>query len=184
MDGGLKKDSKKSLGKFSFLTGIEGASKQLPCVLYFSWGSIANGARRELARPSSRHTSTTHTHTHWETYILCPLSPSANHIHWLQTDTEQGDCTFPDPAASLDLLHYLDLLYDSTTRHCGLQECRTVLQSHEYTHSEDYSHPGEAIENTFSFPGATVWFIFSHSQAWEMPGGCSLLSTTSWLAKR
>lgn len=32
-------------GKFDF----EGASRQLPCVLYFSWGLIANGARPELA---------------------------------------------------------------------------------------------------------------------------------------
>lgn len=163
MDGGLKKDSKKSLGKFSFLTSIEGASKHLPCVLYFSWGSIANGVRRELARPSSRHTSTTHTRTHTErrTYTVPIRQP-----HPLTTNRYRaGGLYFPRPCCQFDLLHYLDLLYDSTTRHCGLQECRTVLQSHEYTHSEDYSHPGEAIENTFSFPGATVWFIFSHSQA-------------------
>lgn len=66
MGGGLRIDSKKSRGKFRFLPSIEGASKQLPCVLYFSWGSMVNGARRELARPSTQHASTVHTYTQRE----------------------------------------------------------------------------------------------------------------------
>lgn len=63
MGGGLRIDSKKLRGKFRFLPDIEGASKQPPCVLYFSWGSMANGARRKLAGPSTQRTSTIHTHT-------------------------------------------------------------------------------------------------------------------------
>lgn len=50
MGRGLETDSEKSRGKFSFLSSNEGSSKQLPCVPYFSWGSMANGARRDLAK--------------------------------------------------------------------------------------------------------------------------------------
>lgn len=95
----------------------------------------------------------THTYTHKDEHTL-PTIP-IRQPHPLTTNRCRAeDCTFPDPAASLDLLHYLDLVYDNTTRHCGLKECRTALQSHDYTRIVDYSRPGEAIENTFSFPGA------------------------------
>lgn len=106
MGGGLKGDSKKSRGKFRFLTGIEGASKQLPCVLYFSWGSMANGAKRKLARPSPRHTSTVHTpaYTYTEKDVHTLPTLPIRQPHPLTTNQYRAeDCTFPDPAASLDL---------------------------------------------------------------------------------
>lgn len=122
MGGELKRDSKKSRGKYRFLTGNEGAWKQLPCVLYFGWGSMANGARRELARPSTQHTSTIPTHTYTLTEKALHTLPTIPILqpHPLTTNWYRAeDCTFPDPAASLDLLHYLDLVYDNTTRHWG-----------------------------------------------------------------
>lgn len=51
------------------------------------------------------------------------------------------------------------------------KECMTVLESHEYTHIVTVIQ-GEATENSFSFPGATVCFTFNQSQAWELPVGC------------
>lgn len=59
----------------------------------------------------------------------------------------------------------------------------TVLQSHEYTHIVAYSHPGEAIENTFSLPGAIVCFTFNQFQTWELPIDCWPQNSTSCLAQ-
>lgn len=147
---------------------------------------MANGARRELAGSSTQHTSSVPTHTYTlpekdvHTLPTIPLlQPHPPTTNWCRAE----DCTFPDPAASLELLHYLDLVYHNTRRHWGLQECMTVLQSHKYTHIVAYSHPGKAIENTFSFPGAIVCFTFNHYPAWELPVDCWPQSSTSCLAQ-
>lgn len=117
------------------------------------------------------------THPQRKTNILPTvplLQPHPLTTNWCGAE----DCTFPDPAASLELLHYLDLVYHNTTRHWGLQECMTVLQSHKYTHIVAYSH-----QYTFSFPGAIVCFTFSQFQAWGLPVDCLTQNCTSCLAQ-
>lgn len=126
MGGGLKRDSKKSRGKFRYWTGNEGASKQLPCVLYFSWGLIANGARRELARPSTRHTSTVCAHTRKrKTYILCPLFPTTSTDY---KPIQSRGLYFPRVCCQFGLItlpRFGLWQYNKTLRFTRMQDCLT-----------------------------------------------------------
>lgn len=147
---------------------------------------MANGARRELARPSTRHTSTVHVHTHRNMHILCPLSPSTNHIHWLQTDTEQRTVLSqtPLPAWNYYITYIWFVTIQQDMRFKGMQG--RLAKPWMYMWSRSY--PREAIENTFPFfqklPVESVSGLGGVSRLQKSKTSCTAQGQTMQLMKR